>query len=106
MARCSADSGLGTAAEAEIPTPEGLAAHQISSLARWTGLRYLSGLTIARIRKYLVPLSCQRAEEALRPARRRSPAGRANRPRESGDGPRQTDRTRVPRPSRTPPDQA
>src|SRR5439155_10143244 len=30
-------------AEGEIRTPEGLAAHQISSLARWTGLRYLSG---------------------------------------------------------------
>src|SRR6266581_5816709 len=31
-------------AEGEIRTPEGLAAHQISSLARLTGLRYLSGL--------------------------------------------------------------
>ena len=29
-------------AEGEIRTPEGLAAHQISSLARWTELRYLS----------------------------------------------------------------
>ena len=36
------DSVLGKNAEGEIRTPEGLAAHQISSLARWTGLRYLS----------------------------------------------------------------
>src|SRR3989442_2113361 len=32
----------GEDAEGEIRTPEGLAAHQISSLARWTELRYLS----------------------------------------------------------------
>src|SRR5207247_2984862 len=41
----TADSVLGKNAEGEIRTPEGLAAHQISSLARWTGLRYLSGST-------------------------------------------------------------
>src|SRR6266511_5123819 len=39
----------------EIRTPEGLAAHQISSLARLTGLRYLSGARIVRSRKYLLP---------------------------------------------------
>ena len=33
---------VGWDAEGEIRTPEGLAAHQISSLARWTELRYLS----------------------------------------------------------------
>ena len=35
--------GSGENAEGEIRTPEGLSAHQISSLARRTGLRYLSG---------------------------------------------------------------
>ena len=40
-------------AEGEIRTPEGLAAHQISSLARWTGLRYLSPVAIVGRRKYL-----------------------------------------------------
>ena len=40
-------------AEGEIRTPEGLAAHQISSLARWTELRYLSPVAIVGGRKYL-----------------------------------------------------
>src|SRR5256885_4636906 len=44
-------------AEGEIRTPEGLAAHQISSLARLTGLRYLSDFAIARTRKYSRPQS-------------------------------------------------
>src|SRR5207247_4397138 len=45
------DSVLGKNAEGEIRTPEGLAAHQISSLARWTGLRYLSARAITETRK-------------------------------------------------------
>src|SRR2546427_12662950 len=40
-------------AEGEIRTPEGLPAHQISSLARWTELRYLSPVAIRGGRKYL-----------------------------------------------------
>ncbi len=46
-------SPYGWNAEGEIRTPEGLAAHQISSLARWTGLRYLSPVAIVGRRKYL-----------------------------------------------------
>src|SRR3989442_2941485 len=37
-------------AEGEIRTPEGLAAHQISSLARWTELRYLSASPSSEVR--------------------------------------------------------
>src|SRR2546428_9165028 len=40
-------------AEGEIRTPEGLTAHQISSLARWTELRYLSPVAIGGGWKYL-----------------------------------------------------
>src|SRR2546426_4331090 len=40
-------------AEGEIRTPEGLPAHQISSLARWTEPRYLSPVAIRGGRKYL-----------------------------------------------------
>src|SRR6266508_2038246 len=44
-------------AEGEIRTPEGLAAHQISSLARSTGLRYLSGLASSEARNTFSPRS-------------------------------------------------
>ncbi len=55
----------GSNAEGEIRTPEGLAAHQISSLARLTGLRYLSARTIVRARKYLVPATRSRSLKGL-----------------------------------------
>src|SRR5437899_902333 len=45
-------------AEGEIRTPEGLAAHQISSLARWTELRYLSASPSSAVRNtFSRPLS-------------------------------------------------
>src|SRR5436309_14774839 len=40
----------GEDAEGEIRTPECLAAHQISSLARWTELRYLSASPSSEMR--------------------------------------------------------
>src|SRR2546422_3708339 len=44
-------------AEGEIRTPEGLAAHQISSLARWTELRYLSASPSSEVRNTFSPNS-------------------------------------------------
>src|SRR6266571_3337591 len=51
------DSLLGKDAEGEIRTPEGFAAHQISSLARLTGLRYLSGLASSDVGNTFSPRS-------------------------------------------------
>src|SRR5437879_1817587 len=84
--------GSGENAEGEIRTPEGLAAHQISSLARWTGLRYLSERTITGTRK--IPSLVIRGQAAgeSRPTRRRRPAARACRPRGSLAGSRRTGR--------------
>src|SRR5439155_9198729 len=80
--------GSGENAEGEIRTPEGLAAHQISSLARWTGLRYLSERAITGTRK--IPSLVIRGQAAgeSRPTRRRRPAARECRLRGSSDGSR------------------
>src|SRR5207247_9420777 len=86
------DSVLGKNAEGEIRTPEGLAAHQISSLARWTGLRYLSARAITETRKIPSLVSWGQTAGESRPTRRRRPAARACRPRGSLDGSRRTGR--------------
>src|SRR5207237_556361 len=71
---------------------EGLAAHQISSLARWTGLRYLSARAITETRKIPSLVSWGQTAGESRPTRRRRPAARACRPRGSLDGSRRTGR--------------
>ena len=93
-------------AEGEIRTPEGLAAHQISNLARSTGLRYLSTRAIARGKKYLVP--CLGLTDAATPrhrARTRARAGRGCTLRESADGLRRSCRSPSRRGSRRRPAQ-
>src|SRR3989442_5421746 len=51
-------------AEGEIRTPEGLAAHQISSLARWTELRYLSASPSSEARNTFSPTLNERTATA------------------------------------------
>src|SRR5256885_5312111 len=84
-------------AEGEIRTPEGLAAHQISSLARLTGLRYLSDFAIARTRKYLLSLSRAATAAGRHRAQMRRRAGRVHTLRGSSDGSRRTGRHPAPR---------
>src|SRR3989442_14964499 len=56
-------------AEGEIRTPEGLAAHQISSLARWTELRYLSASPSSEVGNTFSRMISGRAATPRHPAR-------------------------------------
>src|SRR5207249_6711088 len=89
-----ADSVLGKYAEGEIRTPEGLAAYQISSLARWTELRYLSASPSSEVGNTFSRELSGRTSMARHRVRTPSPAGPVRRSRGCGDGPPRIDRSR------------
>src|SRR2546425_7108496 len=74
-------------AEGEIRTPAGLAAHQISSLARWTELRYLSASPSPEVRNTFSRELNGRTATARHRVRTPSRVGRASRPPRSAGGP-------------------
>src|SRR5437899_7511953 len=76
-------------AEGEIRTPEGLAAHQISSLARWTELRYLSASPSSEVRNTFSRELSGRTATGRHRVRTPSQAERASKPpRSAGGSPR------------------
>src|SRR3989442_12773337 len=81
-------------AEWEIRSPEGVADHQISSLARWTELRYLSASPSSEVRNTFSRAFRRRTATGRHRVRKPSLVGRVwSSPRSAGGSPR-IDRSR------------